>query len=64
MRLIDADDIIAIIEEKQKALCPAGRFGRQYVYGDDRVKFDAWDEIIEAIDNIPTTDIEPMRNVT
>lgn len=29
---------IAIIEEKQKELCPVGRYGRGYVYGADREK--------------------------
>lgn len=42
---------IAIIEEKQKELCPAGRYGRGYVYGSDREKYDAWDENIDALEN-------------
>lgn len=62
MRLIDADDIIAIIEEKQKALCPAGKYGRQYVYGDDRIRLDAWDEILDRIENIPTVKVEPVQH--
>ena len=56
MRLINADDVIAIIEEKQKELCPVGRYGRNYVYGTDREKYDAWDEIIDLIENLPTVD--------
>lgn len=53
-RAIDLDKAIEIIEEKQKELCPVGRYGRNYVYGSDREKWDAWDEIIDAIDALPT----------
>lgn len=53
-RTIDLDKAIEIIEEKQKELCPVGRYGRNYVYGSDREKWDAWDEIIDAIDALPT----------
>ena len=51
---------IAIIEEKQKELCPVGRYGRGYVYGSDREKYDAWDEIIDALENIPAADVAPV----
>ena len=51
---------IAIIEEKQKELCPVGRYGRGYVYGSDRDKYDAWDEIIDALENIPSADVAPV----
>lgn len=51
---------IAIIEEKQKELCPVGRYGRSYVYGSDREKYDAWDEIIDALENIPSADVVPV----
>ena len=53
-RAIDVDKAIEIIEKKQKELCPVGRYGRNYVYGSDREKWDAWDEIIAAIDALPT----------
>lgn len=33
---IRRDTAIAIIEEKQKELCPVGRYGRGYVYDSDR----------------------------
>ena len=45
---IKLEAAVAIIEEKQKELCPVGRYGRGYVYGSDREKYDAWDEIIDA----------------
>ena len=54
MRAIDAEKAIEIIESKQKELCPVGRDGRNYVYGSDREKYDAWDEIIDVLENLPT----------
>lgn len=57
---IKRDAAIAIIEEKQKELCPVGRYGRGYVYGSDREKYDAWDEIIDALENIPSADVAPV----
>ena len=54
---IKREDAIAIIEEKQKELCPVGRYGRGYVYGTDRKKYDAWEEIIDALENIPSADV-------
>lgn len=57
---IKRDAAIAIIEEKQKELCPVGRYGRGYVYGSDRDKYDAWDEIVDALENIPAADVAPV----
>lgn len=57
---IEREVAIAIIEEKQKELCPVGRYGRGYVYGSDREKYDAWDEIIDALENIPAADAVPV----
>lgn len=57
---ITREAAIAIIEEKQKELCPVGRYGRSYVYGSDREKYDAWDEIIDALGNIPSADVVPV----
>lgn len=54
---IKREAAIAIIEEKQKELCPVGRYGRGYVYGSDREKYDAWDEIIDALENTPSADV-------
>ena len=53
-RPIDLDKAIEIIEEKQKELCPVGRYGRNYVYGSEREKYDAWEEIIDTLDALPT----------
>ncbi len=57
---IKREAAIAIIEKKQKELCPVGQYGRSYVYGSDREKYDAWDEIIDALENIPSADVEPV----
>lgn len=56
---IKLEDAIEVIEEKQKELCPVGRYGRGYVYGSDREKYDSWDEIIDALENIPSADVAP-----
>ena len=53
-RTIDLDKAIEIIEEKQKELCPVGRYGRNYVYGSDREKYDDWEEIIDALKHLST----------
>ena len=57
---IKREAAIAIIEEKQKELCPVGRYGRGYVYGSDRDKYDAWDEIVDALENISGADVAPV----
>lgn len=59
---IKREAAIAIIEEKQKELCPVGRYGRGYVYGSDREKYDAWDETIDALENIPSADVAPVAH--
>lgn len=57
---IKREAAISIIEEKQKELCPVGRYGRNYVYGSDRDKYDAWDEIIDTLENISSADVAPV----
>lgn len=57
---IARDAAIAIIEEKQKELCPVGRYSRHYVYGTDRERFDAWQEIIDAFEGSKTADVEEV----
>jgi hypothetical protein len=54
---IKREDAVKIIEEKQKELCPVGRYGRNYVYGSDREKYDAWEEIIDALENLPAVGV-------
>lgn len=58
--LIDRENAVALIEAKQKELCPLGKWSRHAVYGADREKFDAWQEIIDELDAIPTVDAVPV----
>lgn len=60
MELIERAAVVALIEAKQKELCPVGIFSRHAVYGTDRDRFDAWDEIIDQIDALPTVDALPV----
>lgn len=53
---IEREAAVALIEERQKELCPVGRYSRHEVYETDREKFDAWQEIIDALNGIPTVD--------
>ena len=53
---IEREAAVALIEERQKELCPVGRCSRHEVYETDREKFDAWQEIIDALNGIPTVD--------
>ena len=53
---IKREAAVALIEERQKELCPVGRWSRHEIYGTDREKFDAWQEIIDALNGIPTVD--------
>lgn len=53
---ISREAAVALIEERQKELCPVGRWSRHELYGTDREKFDAWQEIIDAMNGISTVD--------
>lgn len=57
---IKREAVIAVIEERQKELCPVGRYGREYVYGSDREKYNNWDEILDEIDTIPDANVVPV----
>lgn len=57
---IEREAAIAVIEEKQKELCPLGMYSRHAVYGSDREKFDAWQKIIDALERIPAADVRPV----
>ena len=60
MAYIERESAVAIIEQKQKELCPVGRYGRHYVYGSDRDAYDKWEEIIDALNAIPSVDVVPV----
>lgn len=51
---------VAIIEEKQRELCPVGRFSRNAIYGSDRNRFDDLQETIDAIEAIEPADVQPV----
>lgn len=57
---INLELAISVIEEKQRNLCPMGTYGRSYVYGSDREKYDNWNEIIDTLENFSTTDVVPV----
>lgn len=53
---VPKDEVISLLEDKQRDLCPPGRFGRGYVYGSDREEFDRWQELIDAVERMQTID--------
>lgn len=57
---ISREAALAVIEEKQKELCPAGLWGRKFTYNTD--KYDAWQEILEELEAIPSADVKPVRH--
>ena len=59
---ITKEQAIEIIEQRQRELCPVGRYGRNYVYGSDREKYDAWEEIIDEIENMPAANVAEVRH--
>lgn len=46
---VDKDAVLSLLEDKQRELCPTGRYGRGYVSGSDREEYDRWQEMIDAI---------------
>lgn len=46
---VDKDAVLSLLEDKQRELCPTGRYGRGYVGGSDREEYDRWQEMIDAI---------------
>ena len=56
------DEAFAIIENKQREICPMGRYSRAAVYGSDREAFDNWQEILDEIKAIPSADVVSVRH--
>ena len=50
---IERDLALRVIKQKQKELCPFGTYGKKYVDGYEREKFDEWQEIIDEIESVP-----------
>ena len=59
---IERDSALRIIIQKQKELCPLGTYGKKYVDGYDREKFDDWQEIIDGIESVPAADFEEVKH--
>ena len=59
---INKDEALAIIENRQREICPMGRYSRNAVYGSDREAFDNWEEILDEIEAIPSADVAPVRH--
>lgn len=57
---IELEKAVSVIEQKQKELCPVGRYGRSYVYGTDREKYDEWQEIIDELASVRAADVAPV----
>lgn len=61
---VPKDEVIALLEDKQRDLCPTGRFGRGYVYGSDREEFDRWQELIDAVEHMHTVGVVQFSEST
>ena len=57
---IDRQKAIDLIAEKQRSLCPPGRWGRSQVYGSDRDEYDSLEEAMDQLENIPAADVAPV----
>jgi hypothetical protein len=62
MDYIERDVVVALFEEKQKALCPLGRCSRNMVYGADRELYDAIDSDIDTVLSIPSADVVKVKH--
>ena len=51
---IKREAAVAVLEERQKARCPVGKWSRNQA--NDREKFDAYQELIDELNNIPAVD--------
>lgn len=56
--LVDLDEVIFILEQQQKKLCPLGRFSRNATYGADREAFDSWQKMIDQVNELPVIEME------
>lgn len=55
---IEREAAVAVFEERQKALCPVGKWSRNQA--NDREKFDAWEEILDELRAIPDAGVAPV----
>lgn len=59
---IEWGEAVKIIEDKQRELCPTGRFSRHYVDGADRDTFDMYQEMIDVLCALPRFKVEVSDN--
>lgn len=62
MSYIEKDEALAIIENRQREICPNGRYSRNDLCGSDREVFDNWQEILDEIEAIQSADVAPVRH--
>lgn len=58
---IKRDATLAVIQNLQKSLCPDGVWGRKWVDGADRERYDDLEEILDCIGSIPAVDVTPEQ---
>lgn len=54
---VSKDEVISLLEDKQRELCPVGRYGRGLVYGSDRDEYDRWQELIDQVESLKTVGV-------
>ena len=54
---VSKDEVISLLEDKQRELCPVGRYGRGWVYGSDREEYDRWQELIDQVESLKTVGV-------
>lgn len=54
---VSKDEVISLLEDKQRELCPVGRYGRGWVYGSDRDEYDRWQELIDQVESLKTVEV-------
>lgn len=63
MQVISYDEVYELIESKRRELCLVGQYGRSGVYGTDREKYDAWEEILENIASMDKHELPPEEEL-
>lgn len=56
-KYVSKDEVISLLEDKQRELCPVGRYGRGWVYGSDREEYDRWQELIDQVEALKTVGV-------
>lgn len=59
---VSKDEVISLFEDKQRELCPVGRYGRGWVYGSDREEYDRWQELIDQVESLKAVGVVGVVN--